>query len=240
MDFAELWESTGYFDKSIFFLLAVMFVHSWGIWGHRTRKLRAAVTDGRHLSNLVRNAPSDFDLETAIAETNGKARSPFAQLVASGLEAFRSSPVTLSNRDALDLAQRAMGRCASMAGVEMKVGLRSLSTMASLAPLIGLAGTTIGIFNSFPRGHGGMHRLATNLAMALLPTALGLLVGIVAVSFGNHLSGRLEWFKVDSGTLVEDVIRFVGARHHQRGSIGPVSAQPALLKAHEPLVLLLP
>lgn len=239
MDLAELWASVGYFDIAIFFLLTVMFVHSWGIWVLRMWKFRAAATDGRHLSNFIRNAHSDLNLEAAIAEANGKARSPFVNLVAYGLEAFQSSPAALSNRDALDLTQRAMQRCASMTGADMKVGLRVLSTIASLAPFIGLAGTTIGIMTSFPRGHGGIHRFAANLALALLPTAAGLLVGIVAVGFGNHLAVKLERFKVDSGTLVDDVLRFVGARQHQRGSVEPVNLQPAMLTTGGPVVLLL-
>lgn len=216
-----------------------MFVHSWGICVLQMWKLWAARIDGRHLSNFVRNARSDLDLEAAIAAVNDKRSRTFSKLAASGLEAFQSSPMTLSNHDALDLTQRAMQRSASMTGAVMKIELRALSTIASLAPFIGLAGTTIGIANSFTRGHGGMHRFANNLAMALLPTAVGLLVGIVAVAFGNHLSIRLEWFKVDSSTLAGDVLKFVGARQHQRGSIGRVNGQPALLAAREPVVLLL-
>lgn len=85
VDLAGLRTTIGYFDLAIFFLLIVMFVHSWGIWVLRLRKFRAAAINGRYLSNLIRNAQDDLGLETAIVETNGKTRSPFAQLVASGL-----------------------------------------------------------------------------------------------------------------------------------------------------------
>jgi biopolymer transport protein ExbB/TolQ len=79
---------------------------------------------------------------------------------------------------------------------QLRQGLSSLSAISTTAPLVGLFGTSIGILDSF-RGYIGSEHdyiafLATNLADALVPTAAGLLIGVLATWLFNWRSDRLR------------------------------------------------
>ncbi|HEY8515521.1 MAG TPA: MotA/TolQ/ExbB proton channel family protein [Candidatus Binatia bacterium] len=71
-----------------------------------------------------------------------------------------------------------------------------LATIGSIAPFVGLFGTVIGIMKSFhfigETGTGGFAVVASGISEALVATALGLGVAVVAVAFYNYFEARLE------------------------------------------------
>jgi biopolymer transport protein ExbB len=71
-----------------------------------------------------------------------------------------------------------------------------LGTIASAAPFIGLFGTVMGIIRAFHTmsvaGTGGFGVVAGGISEALIATALGLAVGILAVILYNYLQSRVE------------------------------------------------
>jgi biopolymer transport protein ExbB len=71
-----------------------------------------------------------------------------------------------------------------------------LGTIGSSAPFIGLFGTVIGIIRAFHSmaiaGTGGFGVVAGGISEALIATALGLAIGIVALVFYNYLQNRVE------------------------------------------------
>jgi biopolymer transport protein ExbB len=110
---------------------------------------------------------------------------------------------------------------------ELLHGLRRhlwiLATVGSLAPFIGLFGTVLGIVRSFHNmaltGQGGFAVVAAGISEALVATAAGLVVAIVALtaynwfvtiinSFGAFLRFRIEELaqhQRDKGSLYGDV-----------------------------------
>ncbi|MBV9075837.1 MAG: MotA/TolQ/ExbB proton channel family protein [Acidobacteria bacterium] len=88
----------------------------------------------------------------------------------------------------------------------MKTGANTLVTIAALAPFVGLAGTVVGLLDALRGGSntptGWLIFYGNSIALSLVPTALGLLVGVVSVSSYNHLIRRIELFDVDSTTAV--------------------------------------
>jgi biopolymer transport protein ExbB/TolQ len=70
-----------------------------------------------------------------------------------------------------------------------------LGTVASSAPFIGLLGTVVGIIKSFESmaiaGTGGFAVVAAGISEALVATALGLAVAIIAVIFYNYFQIRI-------------------------------------------------
>ncbi|MEA2624034.1 MAG: hypothetical protein QOD06_79 [Candidatus Binatota bacterium] len=86
-----------------------------------------------------------------------------------------------------------------------------LGTIAASAPFIGLFGTVVGIIKSFHQmavmGTGGFSVVAAGISEALVATALGLIVAIVAVIFYNYLQvkvGNLDTtMRVGLGQVVE-------------------------------------
>jgi biopolymer transport protein ExbB len=71
-----------------------------------------------------------------------------------------------------------------------------LATIGSIAPFVGLFGTVIGIMKSFhfigETGTGGFAVVASGISEALVATALGLGVAVVAVAFYNYFEARTE------------------------------------------------
>jgi biopolymer transport protein ExbB len=71
-----------------------------------------------------------------------------------------------------------------------------LGTIAAAAPFIGLFGTVMGIIRSFHTmaiaGTGGFAIVAGGISEALIATALGLAVGILAVVLYNYFQARVE------------------------------------------------
>jgi len=78
----------------------------------------------------------------------------------------------------------------------LKGPLWILATVSSSAPFIGLFGTVVGIIKAFHNmalmGSGGFSVVAAGISEALIATALGLGVAIVAVIFYNYFQTRIE------------------------------------------------
>jgi biopolymer transport protein ExbB len=70
-----------------------------------------------------------------------------------------------------------------------------LGTIGASAPFIGLFGTVIGIIKSFHQmaimGTGGFAVVAAGISEALVATAVGLIVAIVAVMFFNYMQVKI-------------------------------------------------
>jgi biopolymer transport protein ExbB/TolQ len=78
----------------------------------------------------------------------------------------------------------------------LKGPLWVLGTVSASAPFIGLFGTVVGIVKAFHNmavmGSGGFSVVAAGISEALVATALGLGVAIVAVIFYNYFQTRIE------------------------------------------------
>jgi len=81
-------------------------------------------------------------------------------------------------------------------GLEFKRYIWVLATAGASAPFIGLFGTVVGILVAFQSmaimGTGGFSVVAAGISAALISTALGLGVAIVAVIFFNYFSVKVE------------------------------------------------
>jgi biopolymer transport protein ExbB len=89
------------------------------------------------------------------------------------------------------LARRHLGECNRY----LKRNVWLLGTIGSLAPFIGLLGTVLGIIRSFESmavaGSGGFAIVAAGISEALIATAGGLLVGVIAIFAYNALQVRI-------------------------------------------------
>lgn len=93
----------------------------------------------------------------------------------------------------------------------LKKNLWVLGTIGSSAPFVGLFGTVWGIMGSFKAigqaGKSGFAVVASTISEALVATAAGILVAVVAVMFYNYLqvkvSEALQEFKNGLGDLAE-------------------------------------
>lgn len=78
---------------------------------------------------------------------------------------------------------------------DLKRGVWMIGTVGSLAPFVGLFGTVVGIIRAFgvmsESGETGFQVVSENLSEALIATAAGLGVAIVALMFFNYLQTRI-------------------------------------------------
>ena len=80
--------------------------------------------------------------------------------------------------------------------MELRRGLWFIGTIGSLAPYIGLFGTVVGIMQAFhaitQSGEAGFEVVSGGISEALIATAVGLLVAIVALALFNWLQTRVS------------------------------------------------
>jgi biopolymer transport protein ExbB len=104
------------------------------------------------------------------------------------LEAMRWKNIAIEDLDRVLLTAR------QEAVTDLKRGLWIIGTIGSLAPYVGLFGTVVGIIRAFQsmavEGVGGFEVVASGISEALVATAAGLFVAIVALIFFNYLQTR--------------------------------------------------
>jgi biopolymer transport protein ExbB len=109
--------------------------------------------------------------------------------------------------------------------IELERFLNTLGTIATIAPLLGLFGTVVGMIQTFNAisvaGLGDPAPLASGIAVALINTAAGLFVAIPAYIFHRYYRGKVDELVVD---MEQAAIALVDTVH------APVSVQPARMR----------
>ncbi len=94
--------------------------------------------------------------------------------------------------------------------------VRALNGIATLAPLLGLFGTVIGMIEAFhalsqQTGAGKTELLAKGISLALVATASGLSIAIVAAASYYYLLGRLDRIVQEMDDLANEVVDYIAA-----------------------------
>jgi biopolymer transport protein ExbB len=88
-----------------------------------------------------------------------------------------------------------------------------LGTIGNLAPFIGLFGTVVGIIKSFDSmaksGKSGFAVVSSGLAEALIATAAGILVAVVAVLFYNYFQSQINSLNLRIKNSLEELVQKV-------------------------------
>lgn len=100
---------------------------------------------------------------------------------------------------------------------ETTLGLKKflwiLGTIGASAPFIGLFGTVLGIIRSFESiaatGKSGFSVVASGLSEALIATAAGIVVAVVAVIFYNYFQNRLQSINLSFKNGLSDLIDYL-------------------------------
>jgi biopolymer transport protein ExbB/TolQ len=113
---------------------------------------------------------------------------------------------------AVEDLERVLATSRHEAASDLKRGLWLVGTIGSLAPYVGLWGTVVGIIRAFQdmaeHGAGGFEVVAAGISEALVATAAGLFVAIIALMFFNYLQVRAGAI---AGTYARSCERFVQA-----------------------------
>ena len=123
----------------------------------------------------------------------------------------------------IEASKRALERAEAIVHAELKRGVRSLATIGSTAPFVGLFGTVVGIINAFKgistEKSTGLGAVAGGISEALVTTAVGLFVAIPAVWMFNYFTGRIEAFDVEMGNSSSELIDYF-LKRTQKASAG--------------------
>jgi biopolymer transport protein ExbB len=122
----------------------------------------------------------------------------------------KSYLVVFEDRDMpLEKWQFKMTRRLKETQLGMKKYLWVLGTIGSSAPFIGLFGTVVGIIKSFESiaasGKSGFAVVAGGLGEALIATAAGIIVAVIAVVFYNFFQSRFSELNVEVKNQLEDL-----------------------------------
>jgi biopolymer transport protein ExbB len=113
---------------------------------------------------------------------------------------------------AVEDVQQALATARQELVTDLKRGVWFVGTIGSLAPYIGLLGTVIGIIQAFgaiaESGDAGFAVVSEGISEALIATAVGLLIAIIALLLYNYLNTRITAI---TGTSARASERFIQA-----------------------------
>jgi len=153
------------------------------------------------VSQFMRNIKStvqEGQMEKAI-ETCKKQGGCLGNVVGAGLERYHLTRASgASDKDVLEETKRTIEEATALESPILERNLNALSTIASIATMLGLLGTTIGMIRSFhAMGQAGAPdavQLAIGISEALVNTALGLTTAIIGIVLYNYFSARVDNF----------------------------------------------
>lgn len=159
--------------------------------------------------NLFQDTIQAFRAQGVTADliTKLNENSFLGRVFASGLANVKSS------RDVMKESMEEAGRAVL---VDMERFLTGLGTIATVAPLLGLFGTVIGMIEIFgASGSSGQNpaQLAHGISIALYNTAGGIAVAVPALIFYRHFRGKVDVMVVD---MEQQGIRLVETLHGDR------------------------
>ncbi|MEO6354768.1 MAG: MotA/TolQ/ExbB proton channel family protein [Burkholderiaceae bacterium] len=135
--------------------------------------------------------------------------SPLGRVLAAGLRSVDAPR---------DIMKESIEEAGSGAAHELERFLTTLGTIASLAPLMGLFGTVVGmieIFGSQTTAGANPAQLAHGISVALYNTGFGLLIAMPAMVFYRHFRALAHSFIVD---MEQKAVKFVDVVHGARKS----------------------
>jgi biopolymer transport protein ExbB len=164
----------------------------------------------------VKQAVHGGDLSAAI-EACRRQGGCLANVVGAGLERFAETDDEAGDpKERIDETRRAIREASALETPLLERNLTALSTIASIATLVGLLGTTIGMIRAFrAMSHAGAPdatQLALGISEALVNTALGLTTAVVGTVLYNYFATRVDAFRDTMDETSFTVVRLLESR----------------------------
>lgn len=156
------------------------------------------------------------DFDGAIAACD-KQRGTTANVLRAGIERYREvkDNGSYTAEKKIQLTQAAIEEANALEGPLLERNLIALSTIASIATMVGLLGTTVGMIRAFAATgnvEGGIidaTQLAVGISEALINTAGGLLSGIVGIFFYNFFVNKVDAFNYTTDEATFEVMQIL-------------------------------
>jgi biopolymer transport protein ExbB/TolQ len=219
----DLWNQMGAVAKTVAILLIGLSIISLYLLIERLVVFSRAKSKSRFiapkLADMLKNGQIKEALELSSKKENRG--SHLARVTAAGItEYLEGKEAKLNIEEQIGTAQRGCERASTIFTQELKRGLTILATIATSAPFIGLFGTIFGIMNAFRAmavtGSGGIGTVSSGIAEALITTAFGILVAVIALWFYNILSGRIEVFGAEMSNTSSQIVDYFIRKSEER------------------------
>ncbi|MCC6621491.1 MAG: MotA/TolQ/ExbB proton channel family protein [Deltaproteobacteria bacterium] len=209
-----IWEKMGAFATLIVYILAFMSFVSIGLGIERAIVFLRGRSDSLKALKDIEPFLAVRDFEGAVARLKGDKQGYLGRVLQSGIVAYLAK--RHEHEDvAYESVTRAVERQTQRELLVLKRGLTTVASVSSLAPFVGLLGTTVGIVNSFTemaeKGSGGLAVVSAGVAEALVTTAFGLLVAIPALAIFNYLQGWVDARGVDMAETANELLDIVAS-----------------------------
>jgi len=177
---------------------------------------------GRFLK-LLEEGELTRDEALQICEENG---SPVATVFASGVRKWGKPSVEVEQA-IIDGGEREVNI--------LRTHLRLINGIATISPLIGLLGTVWGMLESFDKiaqagAMGNTQELAGGIALALVTTAVGLLIAIPCLTAYLYLAARIDRLVMEMDDLGQRVVQLISAEGLAERSSRPRKSAEAASK----------
>jgi len=200
-------------------LLAIIQAAGWPIWPLLIASVIAMTLIIERLLFLRRGRilPANLLQEVIRVYHNGKINadvvqkleqnSPLGRVLAAGLRNVNAPREVM--KESIEEAGRGTAH-------DLERFLTSLGTIATLAPLMGLFGTVVGMIEIFGSNTGGganPAQLAHGISVALYNTGFGLAIAMPSLVFYRHFRALVDSFIVD---MEQQAVKFVDIVHSAR------------------------
>lgn len=211
----EMWQAMGVVAKTVAIILILLSVITIYLFIERqlvfARARKKSLAVAPKLAELMKNG----QLKEAMALASKKENkvSHLARVTAAGIEEFMSARESnLTVEEQIESAQRGCERARSLFTQELKRGLSVMATIATSSPFIGLFGTIFGIINAFRgmamTGSGGIGAVAAGIAEALVTTAFGIGVAVIALWTFNSLNTKIEVYNTEMENTTSQIVDY--------------------------------
>jgi biopolymer transport protein ExbB/TolQ len=211
----EMWQQMGAVAKTVAILLLFLSIVSIYLFIERMITFAKARGRSRQVAPKLAEMLKSGQIKEALTLSGRRENkgSHLARVTSAGITEFMDGKESnLSFEEQINTAQRGCERAASIFTQELKRGLSILATIATSAPFIGLFGTIAGIINAFRgmavTGSGGIGAVSAGIAEALITTAFGIGVAILALWCYNFLNSRIEVYEAEMANTTSQVIDF--------------------------------
>lgn len=211
----EMWQAMGPVAKAVAIILIALSIVSLYLFIERQLVFRRARSKSKLVAPKLADMLKKGQIQEALTLSSKKENkgSHLARVTAAGIKEFLDGKeANLSLEEQIETAQRGCERASTIFTQELKRGLNTLATIATSAPFIGLFGTIAGIINAFRgmalTGSGGIGAVASGIAEALVTTAFGIGVAVIALWCYNFLNTKIDVYEAEMSNTASQIVDF--------------------------------
>jgi biopolymer transport protein ExbB len=192
------------------FLVVIIIERLWTLRGAKGRESLAV------FAKKLQNAIQNNDIEGAL-DLCRRQRGSLANVVQAGLDGYLATEgKEMTEDERMEETRRHLEEANALESPLLERNLVFMSTIASIATMVGLTGTTIGMIRSFAamaqQGMPDATQLALGISEALINTAGGLICAQVGIIAYNYFVTRVDNYNYMMDETVYEILQLLGRK----------------------------